>query len=74
MAARVESFCYNLISDVFNSKDTAPLVIEAILRAGGCDPGPKAVRVEDPAQWTVEKIKARGGVGGHKGPAGNFDD
>jgi len=75
MAARVEAFCYNLIANVFNSSDTAPLVIEAILAAGGHDPGPKAQRIEDPAQWTVEKIKAKGATtAGDKGPAGNFDD
>lgn len=75
MAARVEAFCANLITNVFNSNDTAPLVIEAILAAGGYDPGPKAQRIEDPAQWTVEKIKAKGAAtAGDKGPAGNFDD
>jgi len=75
MAARVEAFCTNLIADVFNSSDTAPLVIDAILAAGGCDPGPKAERIEDPAQWTADKIKARAAAtAGDKGPAGDYDD
>lgn len=75
MARRVEDFVYKMITEVFNSQDTAPLAIEAILKAGSYDPGPKASRIEDPAEWTESKIVERAaGLGGDKGPAGNFDD
>lgn len=75
MAKRVADFVYTMLVDVFNAKDTAPLAIDALIRAGSYDLGPKAGRIEDPAQWTPEKIKARAvTLGGDKGPAGNFDD
>ena len=75
MAKRVEDFVYKMITEVFNSQDTAPLAIEAILKAGSYDPGPKASRIEDPAEWTESRIVERAaGLGGHKGPSGNFDD
>jgi len=75
MARRVEDFAYKLITEVFNSADTAPLAIAAILKANSYDPGPKAKRIEDPAQWTREAIPQRAqGLSGDKGPAGNFDD
>jgi len=75
MARRVEDFVYKMITEVFNSQNTAPLAIEAILKAGSYDPGPKASRIEDPAEWTENKIVERaGGLTGNKGPAGNFDD
>ena len=41
-----------MMTEVFNAKDTAPLAIEAILEAGSYDLGPKATRIEDPAEWT----------------------
>ncbi len=75
MARRVEDFAYRMITEVLNGTDTAPLAVEAILAAGSHDPGPKAGRIEDPAEWTREKIVARAGaVGADKGPAGNFED
>ncbi|ABQ27456.1 class II fructose-bisphosphate aldolase [Geotalea uraniireducens] len=75
MARRVEDFVYKMITEVFNSQNTAPLAIEAILKAGSYDPGPKASRIEDPAEWTESKIVERAvGLTGDKGPAGNFDD
>jgi len=75
MAKRVESFVYNMLVNVFHAQDTAPLAMEAILEAGGCDPGPKAERIEDPMQWTAEEIVARGkAINSDKGPAGDFDD
>jgi fructose-bisphosphate aldolase class II len=75
MSKRVEDFVYTLLADVFNAKDTAPLVIEEILSAGSFDPGPKAERIEDPAEWTEEKIveKAKN-IDSDKGPEGDFDD
>ncbi|WP_243372375.1 class II fructose-bisphosphate aldolase [Geotalea sp. SG265] len=75
MAKRVEDFAYKMITEVLNSKDTAPLAIQAILKAGSYDVGPKVGRIEDPARWTEGKIIERAAtIGGDKGPAGNFDD
>ncbi len=75
MVARVEAFVYDMLVNVFNASDTADLAIEAILEANGFDPGPKASRIEDPADWTPEKIAQRAeSIVGDKGPAGDFDD
>ncbi len=75
MAKRVEDFVYNLLVDVFNAQDTAPLAIEAILKAGSYDLGPKSERIEDPAEWTEAKIIERAAsLDSEKGPAGDFDD
>ncbi len=59
MAGRVEDFVYNMLANVLNAKDTAPLAIEAILETGSYNPGPKAERIEDPDEWTSEKIIKR---------------
>jgi len=59
MAKNVEDFVYGLLTEVFNAKDTAPLGIEAILKAGSYDLGPKSTRIEDPAQWTEDQIRER---------------
>lgn len=75
MARRVADFAYKMMAEVFNGRDTAPLAIEAILKAGSHDVGAKGSRLEDPALWTEEQIVARAKkLGGDKGPAGNFDD
>ncbi|HHP7235429.1 MAG TPA: class II fructose-bisphosphate aldolase [Desulfobacterales bacterium] len=75
MVRRVEDFSYRLITEVFNASDTAPLAIEAILKNRTHHAGPKAERIEDPAEWTRDKIISRAaGIIGNKGPAGNFDD
>ena len=75
MVKRVEEFVYNLLVNVFNAQDSAPLGIKAILDKGSYDMGPKVGRIEDPAQWTGEKIARRAAsLGGDKGPAGDFDD
>ncbi len=75
MVRRVEDFAYHLMVDVFNAADTAPLAIQAILTSGGCDPGQKAERIEEPAQWTPEKIVDRArAIPSSKGLEGNFDD
>ncbi len=47
---------YNFLANVLNAKDTAPLGIDAILKANSYDLGPKAARMEDPKEWTKEKI------------------
>jgi fructose-bisphosphate aldolase class II len=75
MCKGVENFVYGLLTEVFNAQDTAPLAIEAILRAGSHDVGPKASRIEDPAEWTEEKIKEKAArISSDKGPEGNFED
>jgi fructose-bisphosphate aldolase class II len=56
MASAVEEFAYAMMVNVFNAEDTAPLAIEAILQAGSYDLGAKTGRIEDPAEWTQEKI------------------
>jgi fructose-bisphosphate aldolase class II len=75
MVAGVEEFAYTMMTEVFNARDTASLAIEAILSAGTFDPGPKAERMEDEADWTEERITARAAaMTTDKGPAGNFED
>ena len=75
MEERVEAFVYNMLANVFNAQDTADLAIEAILTADGYDPGPKAQRVEDPQEWTAEKIAQRAAsIESNDGPEGDFDD
>ena len=75
MAEAVEDFVYGLLADVFNAADTAPLAVETILAANNFDLGPKGQRIEDPAQWTEEKIHEMAkGINSDKGPAGDFDD
>lgn len=75
MAKGVEDFVYNLIANVFNGADTAPLAVDLMLKAGSYDIGAKATRLEDPAEWTEEKILAKAAsIDSDKGPAGNFED
>ena len=75
MAARVENFVYSMLINVFNAQDTAPLAIEAILKAGSHDPGPKGRRIENPDDWTPAKIIERAkSIDSDKGPGGDFDD
>ncbi len=72
---QVEAFAYKMMTEVFNSRDTAPLAIEAILKAGSYDLGPKVERMEDPAEWTEAKIVEKAShLTSDKGPAGKFDD
>ncbi|MDI6797772.1 MAG: class II fructose-bisphosphate aldolase [Desulfatibacillaceae bacterium] len=75
MAAGVEDFVYNLLTNVFNATDTAPLALEILLAANSHDLGPKAGRIEDPKDWTEEKIREKAkAFASDKGPKGNFDD
>jgi fructose-bisphosphate aldolase class II len=75
MSRRVEDFAYGMMTEVFNATDTAPLAVEAILAAGSDDLGPKTGRIEDPADWTDEKIVERAKtLDGDKGGEGDFDD
>jgi fructose/tagatose bisphosphate aldolase len=75
MVNRVEEFVYNMLINVFNAQDTASFAIEGILETGTYNPGPKAVKIEDPAEWTPEKIvKRAASITSGKGPEGDFDD
>ena len=75
MAKLVEDFVYTLLADVFNAKDTAKLAIDCILETGSHDPGPKAEKIEDPAQWTQEKASEKAALlAKEEGPEGDFDD
>ncbi len=75
MVKGVEAFVYDLLVNVFNAKDTAPLAIDAIIKAGSYNLGPKAGRIEKPEEWTEEKIRKRAAdISLAKGPEGNFDD
>jgi len=75
MIRSVEEFVYYMISEVFNARDTAPLAVEDILKHNSFDPGPNAQQIEEPSEWTRERIveKARE-LSPDKGPAGDFDD
>jgi fructose-bisphosphate aldolase, class II len=75
MSEGVASFVYRLITEVFNAGNAALLATEAILRAGSYDMGPKGSRLEDPADWTEERIRERGStIERDRGPAGDFED
>jgi fructose-bisphosphate aldolase, class II len=75
MIKRVEEFIFNMLINVFNAKDTASLAISAIIEAGTYDPGPKASQIEDPDEWTSEKIVQRAStIDSDKGSKGDFDD
>ena len=75
MVKRVEAFVYNMLVNVFNAEDTAPLAIADILETGSHDAGPKAKQIEDPNQWTPELIKQKAAeIDSDKGPEGDFDD
>jgi fructose-bisphosphate aldolase, class II len=75
MARDVEEFVYHMMVNVLNSADTAPLAYQAIIEAGSYDLGPKASRIENPAEWTPERIKERATrLNTDKGPAGKFED
>jgi hypothetical protein len=75
MVKRVEEFVYNMLVNVLNCEDTAPLAIAAILETGSYDAGCKATRIEDPSEWTPDKIvKRAASIESEKGPEGDFDD
>jgi len=75
MVRRVEDFAFHLMVNVFNAAETAPLAVQTILASASYDPGPKAERIEDPAEWIPEKIVSRArSIQSTKGPDGNFED
>ncbi len=75
MSTRVEEFVYNILVNVFNAEDTAEIAKDIIMETGSHDLGPKADRIEDPEEWTTEKIIERAKtLDVNTGPAGDFDD
>ena len=75
MSKRVEEFVYNILMNVFNAGDTAAIAKDLILQKGSFDFGGKVERIEDPAEWTEEKIVARAKtLDINTGPEGDFDD
>ncbi|MEJ2039479.1 MAG: class II fructose-bisphosphate aldolase [Desulfosarcinaceae bacterium] len=75
MAARVEDFVHNMLVNVLNAQDTASIAVDAILRHGTYDPGPKAEKIESKVDWSREKIVERAKtLNTDKGPQGNFED
>jgi len=75
MARRVEEFVYNMLINVFNAENTAPLAIDQILQTGSYDAGAKVGRIEDPAKWTPEAIaELAASISSDKGPEGDFED
>jgi fructose-bisphosphate aldolase class II len=75
MVKEVEDFAYKMMTEVFNSRDTAPLAIETILKAGSYNLSPKVRRKENPNEWTESKITERAAhLVSEKGPGGKFDD
>ena len=75
MVEDVEAFVYNLLTQVFNAQDTADIALDDILSTASHDPGPNSLRIEDPAEWTPEKIKEKAAqIDADKGPEGDFDD
>lgn len=75
MINRVEEFVYDMLVNVFNAKDTAPIAVAEILSAGSFDSKPKGIKIEDPDRWTADKIIKRAAfMKKDRGPAGDFDD
>jgi fructose-bisphosphate aldolase, class II len=75
MSKNVEDFIYTLLTDVFNATDTAPIVIEEILKNQSHDPGFNAEKIESKNDWTKEKIiDSASKITSDKGPEGDFDD
>jgi fructose-bisphosphate aldolase class II len=76
MEKGVDEFVYDLLVKWFNAADTAPLAIEAILQKGSFDLGPKVSRIENPKEWTKEKIPARAEALNKKehSGSGKYDD
>ncbi|SDO84406.1 class II fructose-bisphosphate aldolase [Desulforhopalus singaporensis] len=75
MAGRVEDFVYHLLTEVFNASGTGTIAREMLAAAGTYDLGAKSERIEDPAQWTRDKIIERAKtLDVDKGPQGDFDD
>ncbi len=59
MIQGVEDFVYNMLINVFSSKDSAAIALEEILKAGSYDPGPVTKKIEIKEDWTDEKIREK---------------
>ncbi len=60
MVKGVEDFVFNLLVNIFNAENTAPIVAEEILASGTFDPGPKAQVIENFDEWTKDEIIKKG--------------
>ena len=75
MSKGVEEFVYIMLTKVFNAEGTASLAKDLMLKADSYDLGAKGKQLEDPADWTREKIVERAKtLDVDKGPEGDFDD
>ena len=75
MVRRVDDFVHNMLVSVFNAADTAPVAMELLVESGSHDLGSNSVTIEDPGEWTKEKIIERAKtLVVDKGPEGDFDD
>jgi len=75
MSKDVEEFVFGLLTTVFNTTDTAPLVIDEILTTQSHDPGFKAEQIESKDDWTTQKIMEKASrITSDKSLEGNFDD
>ncbi len=75
MCKRVEDFVYNMLVKVFNAEGTADIGKDLLMQSGSYDLGAKAERIEDPGEWTREKIIERAKtLNVNAGPQGDFDD
>ncbi len=75
MAQAVEDFVHRMLTEVFAATDTADIAIDLINEQGSHEHGAKVERIEDPAEWTPEKIRERAKtIESDRGPEGDFDD
>ena len=75
MVKRVEDFIYHMLTDVFNAKDSANVAIQNLLDADNISTKAVVGQIENPAEWTSEKIKEKAKfINSDKGPEGDFDD
>ena len=75
MTKRVEDFIYTMLTSVLNAQDTASIAIKQICEGGSYDPGPKSKRIDNPSEWTKDKIIEKAAlITSDKGDGGNFDD
>ena len=75
MVKRVEDFIFNLLTNVFNAKDSANIALQNILELKSFYPGPVIGQIENQNDWTPEKIKIKAALlDSDKGPEGDFDD
>lgn len=75
MISDVKDFVYGLLTNVFNAKNTASILIEQILENKSHLPQLKTDKIELKDEWTKEKIIEKASkIVVDKGPEGDFDD